>query len=1100
MKSIKAILPALVALALLALAPQSAAAAGQPAWAIELHPQPTNFAPGRSPQYALLATNVGAKSTEGLVTVEINLPKPWVIEPGSRATVEGEGVVLSCTAATPTISCQTSEPVDPGRQVFLKAIVAIPPAETAPATLTASAAIRGGGAGEAQTTIPTAVQAGPVSFGILPGFASPITEADGSPATLAGSHPYQQTISFGFPSENPGDAMTGAGHPRDFTVELPRGLVGSPAATPVLCTEAQLQSHSCPEASQLGALTVTSILGGPSDAGPLVSPIYNMVPVPGVPAVLGTDVGGFGFFAHIYANVRSEGDYGIEAKTADVIAFGQEPLFTLTTQLWGVPSVEAHDYLRGNCLVGGHVGATCPLSARYQAPLLTMPADCPGQQLDFGMTADSWESPSPPGALQEAAYESGDLAGSPVQVSGCGQLAFEPTISARPTTNLADSPTGLDVDIRQPQNEDPEARATSPLRDATVTLPPGMVANPSQASGLDACTEAQIGYLNEDPEAGIHFSKLPQSCPDGAKLGTAEVKTPLVVERNASTELQIDPETGEPLPRTLSGGVYLAKPYDNPFGSLLALYLVIEDPQTGIVSKLAGRVTPDPQTGQLTTTFKENPELPLSDIQLHLFKGARSSLISPPTCGTHTTLTDLTPWSSPEGADATPSDSFQTTAAPGGGPCPTSAGQVPNAPSFTAGTLAPQAGAYSPFVLKLSRDDGTQRLTGFDSTLPPGLTGKLAGIGTCPDAAIARATARSNPNEGILERNSPSCPASSALGTVTIGAGAGPNPFYTNGTAYLAGPYKGAPLSMAVITPAIAGPFDLGVVVVRAALYVDPASARIHAVSDPFPTILQGIPLDLRSVAVKLDRPSFTLNPTSCDPMAIAANAIAPLGAPAALSTPFQVGGCSALAFKPKLAIKLSGGTRRSKNPALKATLTMPPGNTNVAKASVALPHSEFLDQGHIRTICTRVQFAIGNGAGCPAGSVYGKARAITPLLDAPLEGPVFLRANGGERELPDLVAALHGQIEVELIGFIDSAKGGIRTTFQTVPDAPVSKFVLEMQGGKKGLLENSTNLCKTTNRATALFDGQNGKVKDFNPVVKNDCKGKRPGKGNAGK
>jgi hypothetical protein len=279
-------------------------------------------------------------------------------------------------------------------------------------------------------------------------------------------------------------------------------------------------------------------------------------------------------------------------------------------------------------------------------------------------------------------------------------------------------------------------------------------------------------------------------------------------------------------------------------------------------------------------------------------------------------------------------------------------------------------------------------------------------------------------------------------------------------------------------------------VVVRTALYVDPETTRIHAVSDPIPQILQGIPLDIRSLALVMDRPGFTLNPTSCNPFAVTGVATSPTGSTANLSSPFQVGGCAALGFKPKLAIQLKGGTKRSDNPALKAVLKLPAGGANVARASVALPHSEFLDQSHIRTVCTRVQFAAagGNGAGCPAGSVYGRARAITPLLDAPLEGPVFLRSNP-EHELPDLAAALHGRIEVVLVGRIDSHNGGIRTTFEGVPDAPVSKFVLEMQGGKKGLLENSVNLCRSTNKATAAFDGQNGKTGDSRPVVKAKCK-----------
>jgi hypothetical protein len=327
---------------------------------------------------------------------------------------------------------------------------------------------------------------------------------------------------------------------------------------------------------------------------------------------------------------------------------------------------------------------------------------------------------------------------------------------------------------------------------------------------------------------------------------------------------------------------------------------------------------------------------------------------------------------------------------------------------------------------------------------------------------------------------------------VDVGAGAGPTPYYTQGRAYLAGPYKGAPLSLAIVTPATAGPYDLGTVMVRTALYVDPETTRIHAVSDPIPQILQGIPLDVRSIALKMSRPSFTLNPTSCDPMAVTGSATSPFGSSASLSNPFQVGGCSSLAFKPKLSLKLSGGTKRSQNPALKAVLRMPAGGANIAKASVALPHSEFLDQAHIKTICTRVQFA---AAQCPPGSVYGKATAISPLLGQPLSGPVYLRSSSNP--LPDLVADLNGQIHVVLVGRIDSIKGGIRNSFEAVPDAPVSKFVLEMQGGKKGLLENSTNLCKSVNKATVLFVGLNGKTAVSKPALQVKCpKGKKKGKG----
>ncbi len=538
----------------------------------------------------------------------------------------------------------------------------------------------------------------------------------------------------------------------------------------------------------------------------------------------------------------------------------------------------------------------------------------------------------------------------------------------------------------------------------------------------------------------------------------------------------------------IKADVYLAKQQDNPFNSLLALYIAGRDAESGVVLKLSGQVKAE-DDGRLVTTFDNQPQVPFSKLHLELFGGPRAPLRTPSACGAHTATAELTPWSG--NAPVELWSSFQITQGPAGAPCPNGAFD----PKLAAGTTNPLAAAYSPFTLRLSRADGTQELGAITATLPPGLIGKLAGVPYCPDAALAAISGALR--TGAAQIASPSCPAASQVGTVTVGAGAGPNPFYTqSGRAYLAGPYKGAPLSVAVVTPAVAGPFDLGNVVVRNALRIDPATTQVTAVSDPLPSILHGIPLDLRDVRVDLSRPDFTLNPTSCDPMAIDATLTGTQGASASRSERFQVANCDKLAFKPKLSIRLKGGIRRSDHPALRAQLVMPKKTgANIARASVALPHSEFLAQSHIRTICTRVQFAAGSGGGeaCPAGSVYGHARAFSPLLDKPLEGPVYLRSSS--HRLPDLVAALNGQIDVELSGRIDTTNdGGIRTTFALVPDAPVSKFVLSMKGGKKGLLENSRNLCKSTNRATVKFDGQNGKVSDFTPMVEARCgkKGKR--------
>jgi hypothetical protein len=613
-----------------------------------------------------------------------------------------------------------------------------------------------------------------------------------------------------------------------------------------------------------------------------------------------------------------------------------------------------------------------------------------------------------------------------------------------------------------------------------VRLPAGMAMNASAANGLGACSAAQIGLKTPVGQASpINFDESRGGCPDASKLGRVEVTTPLLEE-------------------PLMGSLYLAKPYDNPFGSLIAVYLAVEDEQSGIVAKLAGRVTPDPATGQLTVSFSESPELPIEDVKLVLFNGARASLKTPIGCGINTTTATLTPWSTPEGQDVTTTDAYATAVSPRGGACPHSEAEAPNAPSFSAGTDSPQAGLFSSFSLRIARTDGTQQIAKIDTTLPEGLTGKLAGIPYCSEGSIALAKSREAPNMGTVEQAHPSCPAASEVGKLIVGAGAGITPFYTTGHAYLAGPYKSAPLSMVTIVPALAGPFDLGTVVTRVALEVGTYTAQIHAVSDPLPQIIDGIPLDIRSIELVTDRAGFTLNPTSCEAMQVTANVTSPAGQSAALRNSFQVGGCKALAFKPKLSLSLKGATKRGGHPKLKAVLSFPKGaaSANVASAQVGLPHSEFLDQANIGTVCTQPQLA---AKACPAKSIYGKARLITPLLDHPLEGPAYLGAGFGHT-LPDLVVELDGQLRVLAHGKVDRDKqGGIRNTFETVPDAPFTKFVLEMQGGRKGLIVNSTDICRGTHRAEVRFAGQNGKVASSEPELATSCKKKGKAKHHRG-
>jgi hypothetical protein len=1065
---------------LLAVAPAAFAAA--PVFKLTATAQPTNFVAGSSaspitgPEYSVIATNVGSAATDGPVTFSDTLPAgltaravPNLVEVrGLDSNSEGNAA-LSCNVSGQTIVCIEPHPLRPGQWAQL--LIPVEVDENASGDVVNEASVVGGGASEATLATTTAISESIPSFDFLPGpsgFGLAAIDTGGQAATQAGSHPYGLTVDLGFPtaeagaSPGVGGVLYNPGHPKDLTVRLPRGMAANPNAAPARCTEAQLEAEPvdgiahCPIASQIGVVTVLTKLTG---LNPIPSGLYNMVPPPGVAAEFGTNVGELNISVHLMGDVNSAGEYELGAETTNILAREKNPVLGIQAQLWGDPSDPSHDAMRGECLVSP--ACSNPVE-RLGVPFLTLPSSC-RSSLTATAVATSWEEPQ---SVTRSAQLEDPSNGIPTSTNGCGALEFKPQISAKPTTDLSDAPTGLDFNLHVPQTDKSEELATANFKDVKVTFPPGVAVNPSGANGLGACSTSQIGY--QPREGKVRFSEDPATCPDSAKIGSVEVETPLL---------------DHPLP----GAVYTATPFDNPFNSFLAVYIAVDDPQTGVVSKLAGRVETDPSTGQITTIFTENPELPIEDVRLKLFDGPRAALKTPLVCNTYSVTSEITPWSTPEGASVSPSASFATSVAAGGsGACPTSEAAAPNHPTFTAGTIAPQAGAYSPFVLKLSREDGSQRFASIETTLAKGLVARLAGVPYCSEAQIAAAKAREAPGQGTREQQSPSCPAASQVGTVNVGAGAGTSPFYTQGRAYWAGPYKGAPLSLLIITPAVAGPFDLGAVVVRTALYLNSETAEVRAVSDPLPTVLQGIPLDIRSIALTMDRPNFTLNPTSCDPKSITGVATSTIGQSAPLSDRFQVGDCRRLKFAPKLAISLKGGTRRTKHPALRGVLTYPTKGdyANVARAQVTLPHSAFLDQAHIKTICTRVQFAAEQ---CPKASVYGFARAFTPLLDKPVEGPVYLRSSS--HELPDLVAALHGQIDVDLVGRIDTGKGGgIRTTFEAAPDAPVSKFVLEMQGGKKGLLVNSENICKKPQRAIASLTAQNGKVSNTTPLIGNSC------------
>jgi hypothetical protein len=897
----------------------------------------------------------------------------------------------------------------------------------------------------------------------------------GSTVTQAGSHPFSVTNTLEFETvDDPEQGIVPDQAVKDLKVELPEGLVGAPGATP-RCSSADFINFNqetklpkCSNSTAIGYVTLKlRVLDQPEF---LTVPVYSLLPPPGV-------VQKFGFIAYgvpvtIEFTVKPDSPYNVVAHLAYIAQ--PLPVYGSVLTVWGNPADSAHDPYRGNCINATFftktfegvktTGGKCSTDAE-EKPLVTLPRACTGP-LTTTVEAASWQNPGV-WVKKSALTNDGFDPPTPIGFGGCANLLFSPTATAQPTTKAAESPAGLEfgLDVIDDGLTSSTGRAHSDIRKAVVTLPEGMSANPSIAEGLDGCSEGDLQRETVDSAPGA-------GCPNASKIGSVEVETPLLEE-------------------PVNGSLFVAKPYENRFGSLLALYMVIRNKNVGVVVRQALKIELDPVTGRITSVADDLPQLPFSHFRLRFREGARSPLATPPGCGTYNATAVLTPWSG--GAPVTSNSAFQIVSGPAGAPC--SSAIRPFRPTLVAGTLNNSAGRYSPFNLRLTRSDGEQEITRVSIKLPPGVIGKLAGIPYCPEGAIAAAKLQS----GAAELRSPSCPLASEVGRSLAGSGVGPSLAYAPGKLYLAGPYNGSALSLASVTAAKVGPFDLGTVVVRFALRVDPETAEVFidsASSDPFPRIIDGVPVHLRDVRAYADRPQFVLNPTSCKPTETAGTvfgsgldlASAAAGLLAGVSSPFQAADCASLGFKPRLALSLKGGTKRGATPRFKAVLTYPEGSyANISRAQVTLPHSEFLEQSHIQTICTRVQYAAGAipGEKCPKASIYGYARAFTPLLDEPLKGPVFLRSSS--HPLPDLVAALrNGQVNINLDGRIDSAKGGrIRNTFEKVPDAPVSRFVLEMQGGDKGLLVNSTNICRHKNRAIADFTGQNGKVHKFRPILR---------------
>lgn len=1107
-----AILMAVAMIATAIVGASAAEAATGPLYGIKATWGDTNLAPGGPGQFAVQVRNIGDAAGSEDLTVVDQLPAGVTATEVKWRGYFGSDLTPHCTGTgTSTVTCELSgselELQLPAPGFETEAIFATPTGYIgvifievevdpgASGTGTNVATVSGGSAPSAEDVDQVPFSSTPSGFGLVANsFEADVFDQPfpfGSPSRQAGDHPFEQRVNFDLnaelkpPGQFGGRRITSHGLLRNVEVTLPRGLIGNPEATPKCTPAAFAQKGSvgdatgCPSDTQVGYLNVpvTGLAYGSNVGNGVLSrvAIYNLVPPKGVVADFGFNAGGF-VEGHIYPELDPSQNYAIKAVTPSISALevvrGSEVVF------WGVPGDPVHDKFRyyPQPIDGGETALGAPWGSAPIRPLLTNPMDCGFDNGGARIRLNSYNDPDNYTPVEEWK--------NPLNVSGCDdpRFRFEPSIALQPSDTHAGAPTGLEVHLVVPQRNDEAEDAselyakngfvkgisTPPMKKAVVTFPEGMTISPSAAQGLGSCTPAEIGL----------GTNAPVRCPDSSQYGTLTLHTPIL------------PSTAPP-----KGFIYIAKQGDNPFHNFLTIYLVIEEPERGILVKIPGRIDLDPQTGQITTTFDDLPQFPVSDIQMSFKSGVRAGLVEPSTCGTKTINAEFFSWTEPQTAHVVKS-SYAIAQKPDGSPCVNNLSERPFKPSLEAGTQNPIGGAFSPFIFRLTRSDDDQEFSQIGVTLPPGLAAKFAGVASCSDAGIAQAESRTAGGDGALEQSDPSCPAASQIGTTEVGTGVGVPLTYVPGKVYLAGPYKGAPLSMVVISPAVVGPYDLGVIAVRTALKIDPVTAQGTAISDPFPQIFQGIPVRIRDIRLNLDRPEFTLNPTSCAPKQIDADVTGTGGDMAStaddtgakLQERFQAADCGALGFKPKLGFNLFGGTRRGSHPKLRATLKARKGDANIDRVSVALPHSEFLDQAHIGTVCTRVQFAANK---CPAGSIYGHAVAKTPLFDHPLEGPVYLRSS--DHPLPDLVAALKGPasqpVEVDLDGRIDSVNGGIRTTFDVVPDAPVSEFTLSMLGGKKGLLVNSTNLCAKRRRATAKFNAQNGKRLILHPVLRTSCK-----------
>jgi hypothetical protein len=1030
----------------------------------------------------LLVTNDGeAEASAGVVTLVDRLPAGITTTSTPESGEGPEGARWECTegAGTTVVTCTFAEPVPRGGYAPPLDILVSSPTSGMSGTLHNEITVSGGGALEPiVTTQDTPISSLEPPFAITQ-FSLEAHSSGSGPATGAGVHPWEVTTQFGIPSvfapvsTQVSDQFQPVQNVKSVSVELPPGLIGDPQAT-VRCTQIALRNAECPPASRVGAFTILAgalaefQYSGKGGFGPFhcCSAIYNMVPEGKYPAEFAFTFASQAVF--MYANIANGpgGRDGVRITVAG-IPDSLETTYAAIT-FYGAPG-----------LVNG---------SESDAAFLTNPANCSAGPLSSQIELAAWEDPTSPVRRSATAYP---------RVTGCEQLAFHPSLGMAPSsagaegTSQADSPSAYTADLNLPQTTKFSELATPELEDATVTLPAGVSLSPSAAQGLTGCrpegpeginigsdhfgaggqdlgdpeaTELGAGHAggNGSPYDDGFYHTAPGHCPAASTLGTVDISTPLLPTRCGS-EGQPVCEPGES-PAPLQGHIYLKQPEcggagqkacseaSATNGELYGLYLEAEG--SGVIIKLAGTVSADPQTGQLTASFKENPQLPLEELQLHFHGGPRAPIANPQSCGSFATTSTLTSWAGQEVSGA--AEPFSITGC---------AATVPFSPSFAAGTTVPAAGAFSPFTLSFSRRDGEQDLSGLSVTLAPGLLAKIAGVPLC----------------GEPQAEAGSCGPESQIGTASVLAGAGEDPLYVpGGRVYLTGGYKEAPFGLSIVVPAVAGPFNLGNVVVRAKIEINPHTSQVTVVSDPLPQIKDGVPFRLRTVNVEVNRPGFTFNPTSCAAQQITATITATQGASAGVASPFAVTGCAGLPFKPGFAVSTAGKASKANGASLDVSVTSGAGQANIAKVKVQLPKQLPSRLTTLQKACLANVFE-ANPAACPKESDVGTATALTPVLASPLSGPAYLVSHGGAA-FPDLEIVLQGEgVTLILDGKTDIKHGITTSSFESIPDAPVSSFKLDLPTGKYSILGTDLpisanyDLCRQSLVMPTILTGQNG-------------------------